>query len=70
MRTFLRIALCLFVASLAASILASVLFGAREALCYDLPALLLAAWAALGHLVRIDDDAEGGWSNPNGSSQI
>ncbi len=29
------------------------------------PALLLAAWAALGHLITIDDDYPGGWSNPD-----
>ena len=26
-----------------------------------------AAWAFLGHLVTADDEAPGGWSNPNGS---
>ena len=25
------------------------------------------AWAFVGHLVTADDDAPGGWSNPNGS---
>ncbi|MFP5213157.1 MAG: hypothetical protein ACLGPL_07230 [Acidobacteriota bacterium] len=25
------------------------------------------AWALLGHLVTIDDDVKGGWSNPDGS---
>ncbi len=25
------------------------------------------AWALLGHLVTADDDAPGGWSNPDGS---
>jgi hypothetical protein len=27
------------------------------------PALILAGWASLGHLVTLDDDAPGGWSN-------
>jgi hypothetical protein len=26
----------------------------------------LAAWAFVGHLVTADDDAPGGWSNPDG----
>jgi len=70
MRTFIRIAVYLFVASLAASLLASVLLGARAALWCGMPALLMATWAALGHLVTIDEDAEGGWSNPEGSPKI
>ena len=27
----------------------------------------LSAWAFFGHLVTADDDAKGGWSNPDGS---
>ena len=26
-----------------------------------------AAWAFVGHIVTADDDAPGGWSNPNGA---
>ena len=70
MSTFRRIALGLFVASLVASVAASVLLTARAALWCGMPALVMSAWAAIGHLVTIDDDAAGGWSNPDGSSQI
>lgn len=70
MRTFIRIAVWIFVASLVASLLASFFSGAQAALWCGMPALLLAAWAAIGHLVTIDEDAEGGWSNPEGSSAI
>jgi hypothetical protein len=70
MRTFYRVVFGLFVASLAASLLASVVFGSRVALWCGMPALLISAWAALGHLVTLDDEAAGGWSNPSGSSQV
>jgi hypothetical protein len=35
-----------------------------------MPALVISAWAAIGHLATIDDDVAGGWSNPDGSAQI
>lgn len=28
------------------------------------PAFAISGWAALGHLITLDDDALGGWSNP------
>ena len=31
------------------------------------PALVLSGWLALGHLITIDDDLPGEWSNPQGS---
>ncbi len=31
------------------------------------PALLMTGWGFLGHLVTLDDDMPGGWSNPEGS---
>ena len=70
MRTFHRVVLGLFVASLAASILASVVFGSRAALWCGMPALLISALAVIGHLVSLDEAAAGGWSNPEGVSQV
>lgn len=70
MRTFHRVVLGFFVASMAASLLASVVFGSRAALWCGMPALLISAWAALGHLVTLDDEATGGWSSPGSSSQV
>jgi hypothetical protein len=70
MSTFQRIALGVLVASLAASVVASMLVSARVALLCGAPALVMSVWAAIGHLVTIDDDFAGGWSNPDGSSQI
>ena len=31
------------------------------------PALILLAWAVIGHLITLDDDMPGEWSNPQGS---
>jgi hypothetical protein len=31
------------------------------------PALLISGWGAVGHLVTVDDDKLGEWSNPSGS---
>jgi len=36
-------------------------------MCLSLPALLMSGWAFFGHLVTIDDDKPGGWSNPGES---
>jgi hypothetical protein len=33
---------------------------------YLYTAIGFAAWAFAGHLITIDDDLPGGWSNPNG----
>jgi hypothetical protein len=30
----------------------------------------LSAWAAFGHLITIDDEAPGGWSNPEESQEV
>jgi hypothetical protein len=35
-----------------------------------LPALVLSGWAALGHLITLDDDYPGEWSNPERSKGI
>ena len=34
------------------------------------PALIVSGWAFFGHLVTLDDDMRGGWSNPEGSRAI
>ena len=34
------------------------------------PALALGVWAVFGHLVTLDDDLPGGWSNPDGDREI
>jgi len=37
---------------------------------YAVGLLGLLAWATLGHLVTLDDDMPGGWSNPEESKEI
>ena len=34
------------------------------------PALVLTGWALFGHLITLDDDAPGGWSNPERSRRF
>jgi hypothetical protein len=34
------------------------------------PAIILSELVAFGHLVTVDDDMPGGWSNPGGSSAL
>jgi hypothetical protein len=34
------------------------------------PALVLSAWATFGHLITLDDDLKGGWSNPEGDRGV
>jgi hypothetical protein len=34
------------------------------AVLVGLPALVISIWVALGHLITLDDDYPGGWSNP------
>ena len=35
-----------------------------------LPALLVSGFAVLGHLVTLDEDVPGAWSNPEGSRKV
>jgi hypothetical protein len=46
-------------------------FGARTAGTWAAsPGLLLSGVALLGHVVTLDEDAKGGWSNPNNSLTV
>ena len=47
-------------------LLLSWLFGVP----YFIGLLGLLAWATVGHLVTLDDEMPGGWSNPEGSIRI
>ena len=65
----MKLLLFLFAVSLCCSALAS-LFGAQfAARLLGAPAVVLSGWAALGHFVTLDDDAPGGWSNPDDSKE-
>jgi hypothetical protein len=63
----MKAVLLLFIASLCCSVLASLLGSPPAARILGAPAVLLSGWAALGHFITIDDDAPGGWSNPDNS---
>ena len=65
-----RIVIGIYVASLVTSLLAFAI-GARTVATYlALPGLTLSAFAFMGHLVTLDDDAPEGWSNPDSSKAI
>jgi hypothetical protein len=34
------------------------------------PALILTGWAFFGHLITLDDEFPGGWSNPERSTKV
>lgn len=37
---------------------------------YAITALGILAWVAFGHLITLDDDLPGNWSNPAGSQEV
>jgi hypothetical protein len=47
------------------------LVGSRRPLEVALvPLIVVAGWAFVGHLITLDDDAAGAWSNPEGSRPV
>ena len=63
-----RIILGIFLASCVGGVVA-MLAGAPWWRWVSAPALVLSGWALLGHLVTLDDDAEGGWSSPTNPAE-
>jgi len=57
----------LFILSLVSSVGAAVLRMPRASFWLATPALVFSGWAFVGHLVTLDDDSPGGWSNPRES---
>jgi hypothetical protein len=48
--------------------IAALLGGARSpAAVFGLPLVFVSGWVFVGHLITLDDDASGGWSNPDRS---
>jgi hypothetical protein len=64
MSRFQKIAMAIFLLSLSASVAASHFYTSSAALWLGVPALIMSAWSALGHLATIDDDYPGEFSNP------
>lgn len=54
------------VLSVVAALLARIFDSDRVAMALGAPALFLTGWTFLGHLLTIDDDMPGEWSNPDG----
>ena len=63
MNPVVRLVVGIFLASCLTSVVA-LLSGALWWRWAAAPALLFSGWAALGHLVTLDDDAPDGWSSP------
>ncbi len=63
----LRMIVSIFVASLLAGLAFVFLGFEAQAKYVAAPALVFSGWAAMGHLLTLDDDAPGEWSNPEGS---
>ena len=61
-----RVVLAVFFGSCLGTVCA-LLAGASWWRWVSAPALIVSGWAAVGHLVTLDDDAPGGWSNPDQS---
>lgn len=56
--------------SLLASVLAYFAHATIVARWLTWPALIVSGWAFGGHLITLDDDMRGGWSNPEGSRAV
>lgn len=65
-----RIVIGIFVASVLAATVAVFVGYHSQAKYIAAPALVFSGWAALGHLVTLDDDAPGEWSNAEGSKAL
>lgn len=65
-----RVVLGVFLASLGIALLANIFGYSVLAKYIGVPALVMSGWAVLGHLVTLDDDAPGEWSNPDGEKSI
>ncbi|RBW50343.1 hypothetical protein [Marinobacter sp. F3R11] len=65
-----RIVIGIFLTSLLVASVAMFMGHQSLAKYFAAPALAFSGWAALGHLVTLDDEAPGEWSNPEGSKAI
>lgn len=55
---------------LAFAVVVALLGGRSPAAILGVPLIVLSGLALVGHLVTLDDDAAGGWSNPGGSRRV
>jgi hypothetical protein len=64
------VVIAIFLASVAGFAVAFLLGVRSVGNWLGVPAIILSGWAAFGHLVTLDDDFPGGWSNPERSRPI
>jgi hypothetical protein len=69
-RVWSSVVIGVFVLSLLCSVGARLFGRPQFVVPMGSPALLLASWAFFGYLVTLDDDAPGGWSNPERSGTV
>lgn len=65
-----RLTWSIFLVSCLSALVAFYLDGPLLGTVLAAPALLLSGWAFVGHLVTLDDDMPGEWSNPERSRSI
>ena len=70
MNRFAVIVIVLSVTALLASVVAYFTQAPIVARWLTWPALIISGWAFGGHLITLDDDMRGGWSNPEGSRAV
>ena len=70
MNRFAVIVIGISVSALLASVLAYFVQAPVLARWLTWPALIVSGWAFGGHLITLDDDMRGGWSNPEGSRAV
>ena len=64
------IVIALSATSLLASVVAHFAHAPIAAKWLTWPALIVSGWAFGGHLITLDDEMRGGWSNPEGSRAV
>ena len=70
MNRFARVLLWTSGGLLAGGVVSALAGQPRLSLWLTSPVLFVSGWAAIGHLVTLDDDAPGGWSNPERSPTV
>lgn len=56
----------IFLVLLVSTVSAKLFHMEKAAAILSVPLLVMAGWGFIGHLVSLDDDIPGGWSNPDG----
>jgi hypothetical protein len=65
-----HILILVFTVSVVCSVVALIMGAGVFGGAVTIPALVISAWQFGGHLVTLDDDYPGNWSNPDGSKEV